>query len=47
MVCSFHDMAGVPTNTPFGHSNQTSNPAFPEPTFGGSEMKFGVSGMYS
>jgi nucleoporin-like protein 2 len=39
-------MTGVPTNTPFGQSNQTSNPAFPAPTFGGSEMKIGVSGMY-
>ncbi|PUZ59203.1 hypothetical protein GQ55_4G021700 [Panicum hallii var. hallii] len=35
---------GVPTNSLFGQSSQASHPAFPAPTFGRSDMKFGVSG---
>ncbi|CAD6335479.1 unnamed protein product [Miscanthus lutarioriparius] len=38
---------GVPVNNIFGQSNQTSHPAFPAPTFGRSDMKFGVSGFGS
>ncbi|GJM97505.1 hypothetical protein PR202_ga14437 [Eleusine coracana subsp. coracana] len=38
---------GVPTNTLFGQSSHTTNQAFPAPTFGVSEMKFGVSGVDS
>ncbi|KAK3131220.1 hypothetical protein QOZ80_6BG0503640 [Eleusine coracana subsp. coracana] len=37
---------GVPTNTLFGQSSHTTNQAFPAPTFGVSEMKFGVSGPF-
>ncbi|CAN6215704.1 unnamed protein product [Urochloa humidicola] len=37
---------GVPTNTLFGQSVQPSQPAFPAPTFGRSDMKFGVSGSF-
>ncbi|GJN39293.1 hypothetical protein PR202_gb28402 [Eleusine coracana subsp. coracana] len=38
---------GVPTNTLFGQSSHTTNQAFSAPTFGVSEMKFGVSGVDS
>ncbi|CAN6176868.1 unnamed protein product [Urochloa humidicola] len=37
---------GVPTNTLFGQSVQANQPAFPAPTFGRSDMKFGVSGPF-
>lgn len=37
---------GVPTNTLFGQSTQPSHPTFPAPTFGRSDMKFGVSGPF-
>ncbi|KAG2608371.1 hypothetical protein PVAP13_4NG316100 [Panicum virgatum] len=37
---------GVPTNSLFGQSSQASHPAFPAPTFGRSDMKFGVSGSF-
>jgi len=37
---------GVPTNSLFGQSSQASHPAFAAPTFGRSDMKFGVSGSF-
>ncbi|CAL5050062.1 unnamed protein product [Urochloa decumbens] len=37
---------GVPTNTVFGQSVQANQSAFPAPTFGRSDMKFGVSGAF-
>ncbi|RCV23084.1 hypothetical protein SETIT_4G271000v2 [Setaria italica] len=37
---------GNPTNTLFGQPVQASLPAFPAPTFGRSDMKFGVSGSF-
>ncbi|OEL33545.1 Zinc finger CCCH domain-containing protein 46 [Dichanthelium oligosanthes] len=37
---------GVPNNGLFGQSSQASHPAFPAPSFGRSDMKFGVSGPF-
>ncbi|XP_062234171.1 zinc finger CCCH domain-containing protein 46 [Phragmites australis] len=38
--------SGVPTNSLFGQPTQPNRPTFGAPTFGGSEMKFGVSGPF-
>uniref|UniRef100_A0A0A8YYJ8 Uncharacterized protein n=1 Tax=Arundo donax TaxID=35708 RepID=A0A0A8YYJ8_ARUDO len=37
---------GVPANNLFGQFCQPSHQAFPAPTFGSSEVKFGVSGPF-